>query len=467
MSNNNISNLGMVGDLQDVRAHRILEEQRRQAFMVLQQQEIDKTISEISAQGMRHQPQQKWPRQGSGVNPIDIECRNIIALQEELKRQENRKRVEEFLQAKMQEQALLSHLQKQGNRAQSTDEQIISHFAELNNIAARQEALGRSAGNPGSSFNNNSNLLNRLRNESGNGSNQEHLINSLLSQRNGGGMQGSTLGQSQQINRQQFSQHSLSDSEILMRLTQAAAVNNNLPNGNFQALRNQLGGRHMSPPPQSNLDRCNSILEQTLSNAHTSRVAGNSAGFSSPSALPPTSSSSSTQIDLQHSKPDTPVIRYFNDGAEVNQNGDEISHLSGKKRKGPATGSNSMKNIRNYNRRRSPNMKLMQELRQKNDEVKAEQVATEQVANFLKKRNQKYQLPSQVLQSKNDGSHKDNDNGSDNNNGPHSNRRGSMFKPNPISDQDKEASKPSRTDADKEEDKLDAANVLLGFMKRG
>jgi len=465
-----------MNDIQDVRAQRILEDQRRrQALLLLQQQqEIEKTLSEITAQGMRNQPQNNQFFQGPSVNAIDIECRNIIALQEELKRQENRKRVEEVLQAKMQEQAILSQLQKQSTvQQQSATEQLLSHFAELNSIVARQEALGamrnQSSGcQATSSYNNNNNnnnnfdLLNRLRNGSPNGySNNGHgngsdnlnyspqdLINSLLSQRNDGGMQ----GLAQHLNGQNLGpQASLSDSAILARLTQTAAANNTtLPNATLQAIRNQFGqGRS----PSSSL------------------LAGKGAGFSDQNPHPPPSSSSAQQEMQQPRNAGAPEIRYFNNGGEVNQNGDVLAQLPGKKRKVMteqiiSIDCNSSAETRSANKTR-PKKKPKQELPPKPIEVKFEHHAGPP-----KKRNRNYNLSSQVSQITNDDSNSIDSNGSaidnsnGNNGGHHSDLLGSMFKPKLKQETETETKPAQKTHEDKEEDKLDAANVLLGLMKR-
>ena len=478
-------------DLQDARAQRILEDQRRrQALLLLQQQqEIEKTLSEISSQDMRNQHHNNQYFQGPSVNAIDMECRNIIALQEELKRQENRKRVEEVLQAKMQEQALLSQFQKQSTMQQSATEQLLSHFAELNSIVARQEALGamrdQSNGSQGASSNNNNNnnnsnfdLLNRLRNGSPNGnSNNGHghgsnnlnyspqdLINSLLSQqRNDGGLQ----GLAQHLNGQNLGQQaSLSDSALLARLSQAAAASNNtLPNATLQAIRNQFGQGNNSPSTnpnaQPNIDQRNIL---------SSLLAGKGAGFSNQNSHPPPSSSSAQQEMQQPRNAGAPEIRYFNNGGEVNHNGDVLAQLPGKKRKVMteqiiSIDCSSSAETRNANQTR-PKKKPKPDLPPKPVEVKFEHHAGPP-----KKRNRNHNLSSQISQITNDDSNSIDSNGSaldssnGNNGGRHSNLLGSMFKPKLK--QETEA-KPAAQNAneDKEGDKLDAANVLLGLMKR-
>lgn len=481
-----------MNDLQDARAQRILEDQRRrQALLLLQQQqEIEKTLSEISAQGMRNQHQNNQYFQGPSVNAIDIECRNIIALQEELKRQENRKRVEEVLQAKMQEQALLSQLQKQSTMQQSATEQLLSHFAELNSIVARQEALGamrdQSNGSQGNSSNNNNNhnnnfdLLNRLRNGSpngnsnsghGHGSNnlnfsQQDLINSLLSQqRNDGGLQ----GLAQHLNGQNLGQQaSLSDSAILARLTQAAAANNNtLPNATLQAIRNQFGQGNNSPSPNPNPNAQPSVDQR---NILSSLLAGKVAGFSNQNPHLPPSSSSAQQEMQQPRNVGAPEIRYFNNGGEVNHNGDVLAQLPGKKRKVMS------EQIISLDCNSSTETKSADQTRQKKKPKpelppKPVEVKFEHHAGPPKKRNRNYNLSSQISQITNDdsnsidsnGSALDNSNG--NNGGRHSDLLGSMFKPKLKQETE---TKPAAQNAneDKEGDKLDAANVLLGLMKR-
>ena len=467
--NNTINNFHFMNDLQDARAQRILEDQRRrQALLLLQQQqEIEKTLSEISSQDMRNQHHNNQYYQGPNVNAIDMECRNIIALQEELKRQENRKRVEEVLQAKMQEQALLSQFQKQSTMQQSATEQLLSHFAELNSIVARQEALGamrnQSNGSQGASSNNNNNsnsnfdLLNRLRNGSpngnsnnghGHGSNnfnyrQQDLINSLLSkQRNDGGLQ----GLAQHLNGQNLGQQaSLSDSALLARLSHAAAASNNsLPSATLQAIRNQFGQGNNSSTPnpnaQPNIDQ-RDILSSLL--------AGKGAGFNQNPHPPP--SSSSAQEEMQQPRnAGAPEIRYFNNGGEVKHNGDVLAQLPGKKRKVMteqiiSIDRSSSTETRNANQAR-PKKMLKPASPPKPVEVKFEHHAGPP-----KKRNRNHNLSSQISQITNDDSNSIDSNGSalDNPNGNNGGR-----------------STAQNANEDKEGDKLDAANVLLGLMKR-
>lgn len=137
-----MDNLSLLKELQELRLQRMLEEQRRgnHALLLLQQQQdMERTLAQqFASEGLRNQAVGNNVLHMNAANPIDIECRNIIALQEELKRQENRKRLEQILSAKMQEESILHQLQNQNNFQKNAAEQLLSHFAELNkNISSR------------------------------------------------------------------------------------------------------------------------------------------------------------------------------------------------------------------------------------------------------------------------------------------------------------------------------------------
>lgn len=118
-----------------------------------------------------------------------------------------------------------------------------------------------------------------------------------------------------------------------------------------------------------------------------------------------------------------PAIRYFNNGNEVDKNGQEISHLPSKKRK-----------LSHQSDSSSDNQK--QEQHSKSAQVRH---------GPPKKRNLGMQLSSQLSQSTYASSNSDS-NGSDGD--------------------DTSKTPEEKVPVEKEEDRVDAANVLLGLMKR-
>ncbi len=128
-------------------AQQILEEQRRQqALLLLQpQQLLDKTLAPINDLGGPRGPHFTNSAAVYRSSPLDIECRNIIALQEELKRQEIKRKAEEIINQKVHEQALLLELQKQAavQQQQNTTNHLLGRFAELDQLVTKQDLLAR------------------------------------------------------------------------------------------------------------------------------------------------------------------------------------------------------------------------------------------------------------------------------------------------------------------------------------
>ncbi len=128
-------------------AQQILEEQRRQqALLLLQpQQLLDKTLTPISDLGPRAPGNFSNSTAVYRSNPLDIECRNIIALQEELKRQEIKRKAEEIINQKVHEQALLLELQKHAavQQQQNSTNHLLGRFAELDQLVTKQDLLVR------------------------------------------------------------------------------------------------------------------------------------------------------------------------------------------------------------------------------------------------------------------------------------------------------------------------------------
>uniref|UniRef100_A0A7S3Q1E3 Uncharacterized protein n=1 Tax=Chaetoceros debilis TaxID=122233 RepID=A0A7S3Q1E3_9STRA len=157
-------------------AHQILEEHRKQqALLLLQQQQqqpvlLDKALSGLNPRGastghsldpindLASHANAGYLRASGmfGQNPVDLETRSILYLQEELKRQESRRKAEELLQQSMQEQAILVELQKhaemqhhqhhqqqQQYHQHAAADQLLSGFSDLDHLVARQELLAR------------------------------------------------------------------------------------------------------------------------------------------------------------------------------------------------------------------------------------------------------------------------------------------------------------------------------------
>lgn len=426
-----MDNLSLLKELQELRLQRMLEEQRRgnHALLLLQQQQdMERTLAQqFASEGLRNQAVGNNVLQMNAANPIDIECRNIIALQEELKRQENRKRLEQILSAKMQEESILHQLQNQNNFQNNAAEQLLSHFAELNKNISRQEAV---VANPGytqtqNTVNFSADLAETLRasmmnNNSNNSRNnvQETIMNLLSQKKPIHHPHHEKNGMNQQLN--------LQDSNILAILSNLdRGGNNSIQNSNLQNLRELIQHQlqQASLPQQDILERklpetqgLNFPIESQLIN----NLLNKNRDVPKESE-PQVTKESERQVTKKSLK--EPAIRYFNNGNEVDKNGQEISHLPSKKRK-----------LSHQSDSSSDNQK--QEQHSKSAQVRH---------GPPKKRNLGMQLSSQLSQSTYASSNSDS-NGSDGD--------------------DTSKTPEEKVPVEKEEDRVDAANVLLGLMKR-
>ena len=429
---------------QDAKTQRILEDQRRrqqhQAILLLQhQQEMDHTFSEMAGPGtMRTQFGNQLLH---GANPIDIECRNIIALQEELRRQENKRRAEEVLHAKMQEQALLMELQKQATMQQTAAEQLLSQFVELDQLVIRQELLqygqhqgqgGGGGGNSASAFN-----LDNLRSGSGHGNSNsnnftsQELINYMRCQ---GQNQNQSFGALQGLD--QFHGHPNLQSPLNETSSFLSSLShaNPIPSGllsSMQPRKNLSAGMLHHPNFQGGDSRgLSSNLERQIADAHAVL-----------SVTAPRSAD--TLHDLPRKIPGAPAIRYFNNGNEVNHNGTTNPvQIESKKRKVRREEVISI----DCDTPDIPKKKVCAQVT-----VKIEHHAAPPQKGALKLRkywsSQAKEESEKVISARAAP-------------GPHADLIGSMFPHKKTKKVKVEA-----TCNDKEEDKLDAANALLGFMK--
>ena len=429
-----MDNLSLLKEIQELRLQRMLEEQRRgnhSLVLLQQQQDMERTLAQqFASEGLRNQALGNNTLQMNTDNPIDIECRNIIALQEELKKQENRKRLEQILRAKMQEESILNQLRNQNNFQNNAAEQLLSRFAELNKTLSRQEAVVANQGyaQPQHNVNFSADLAETFRasmmnnNSNNNSNNVQEAIMNLLSQKTPIHQpHPENIGMNQQLN--------LQDPNILAILSNLGmSGNNSVQNSNIQNLQEQIQNKLKQPivPEQDvlkrklietqglNLPLDNQLIKNLLSqNRDVRKVSEHQVSKESERQVPKKS-------------PKEPSIRYFNNGNEVDKNGQEISHLPSKKRK------------------------LSHQSDSSSDNQKQEQLSKSVQMRHgpPKKRNLGMQLSSersQLSQSTYASSNSDS-NGSDGN--------------------DSSKTPEEKFPVEKEEDRVDAANVLLDLMKR-
>lgn len=427
-----MDNLSLLKELQELRLQRMLEEQRRgnHALLLLQQQQdMERTLAQqFASEGLRNQGMGNNTLQMNTNNPIDIECRNIIALQEELKRQENRKRLEQILSQKMQEESLLNQLRNQNNFQHNAAEQILSRFAELNKTLSRQEAVVANQGytQPQHNVNFSADLAETLRasmmNHSSNNNRnnvQETIMNFLSQKKQIHQPHPENNGMNQQLNLQDPNIHA-----ILSNL--GLGGNNSIQNSNIQNLQEQIQNKlkQASLPQQGALERKLTKTQGLTSPIDSSQFINNflnKHGDVRKESERQDPKESERQVPKK--SPKEPAIRYFNNGNEVDEKGQEISHLPSKKRK------------------------LSHQSDASSDSQKQEQLSkTAQVRHRPpKKRNLGIQLSSQLSQSTYASSNSDS---------------------NASDGEDTSKTPEEKVPVEKEEDRVDAANVLLGLMKR-
>ena len=432
----NMNQFSLLDDIQDAKTQRILDEQRKhQALLLLQQQkDLDQTFPELAAPVARSQFNNHILQRG--FNPIDIECRNIIALQEELKRQESRRRAEEVIQAKMQEQALLVELQKQAVMQQSATEQMLNQFVELDNqfgkldnLVARQEAIRALGGQIPTDFLNNIGIRDLRTSSSNNSTNQDELLRSILAQEhNIPGLQGlrQLNGQFRMQSPLLANSNIVSSVQALERSTQAEIFGDSLSLGR-QSNFNDEGLRFPNGTFDRNITESRQLLSMNAG-VHLNRP------------------------NLVRKDPETPSIRFFNNGNEVNQNGEalqgpgrrkkrkiadenqctvkDVSFPDHKKKRQNASPDHGKVNVKKEMRHAMPPKKNGLKLRK----YLSSKASKESVSKL------------ETLEAPN----------------PHFGPQSDHIPPK-IKQEKRQVTQ--KTNNIKEEDKLDAANVLLGLMK--
>jgi hypothetical protein len=413
-----------------LKAQQIMEEEQR--LRLLQQDMLECAFSQqMSSSQVNNQILQ------GGYNPVDIERRNILVLQEELRRQEERRRAQEVLRATLEEQALLEELQQQAVLQQNATKQLLSQFAELDQLAVRQEAINsRTMQNGDQAFGA------RMRSSSGNNSflNQQDLMHSVLAQTQNFG-----LDDPRQFNVQSCLQTRPSaESNILSHFA------NDLSASSMLALRDNMP-LDLASCYQS--DICNdapgmrSNMGQMLSNNIPMQNLNRGARLQ----------------DFSRKNPEDTSIRYFNNGNDVSYNGDVLALSSTKKRK-----VKEQDVISDYceSREQSPRKK-QHVASQKRHKVKVkvkEEGNSVHLSLSLKKNPVKLSkyLSSRVSEEIKSNPAVKNEFSASDVAGPHSDLIGSMF---PQKETKGKKQTESHDTRDEKEDKLDAANVLLGLMK--
>jgi hypothetical protein len=404
--------------IQKLKEQQIAEEEQR--LRLLQQDMLDRVFSQQMASS----------QVGSqiicnGYDPVDVERRNIIALQEELRRQVERKRAEEVLRAKLEEQALLDELHVQAALQQNAAKQLLSHFAEIDQLGARQDTIH----SRGAIQNHNSSFENVLLN--GHSARQDLMH--------------SALAQSQNLQIDGLRNCASVESNFF------PDIPNNFGTSSAQPLRNNLQGNlpfEMKTNPRDVVQGLHNNLGRMLATKMSDQSSIRNNGLQN------TSRNNQTGAN----------IRYFNDGNEVNYKGDVLALNSMKKRKAELVANSYRGNQTKRptsKKRKSP--KIHEDVKV---EVKRES-NSDQIQQPLIKKNpmklSKY-LSSRVSKEIKQDPDAKNDSKSTDMPGPRSDLIGSKFLQKPVKGKKESNSHGANNE---KEDKLDAANVLLGLMKNG
>lgn len=209
---------------------------------------------------------------------LQQEYRNIAALQEEVQRQLRQKQVVEELQIIDQlttQQALIIEMEKQKHQQRVTTEQLLSQFAGIEQLAARQEMLNRFSNQLPSNFADLSSVLSLE---------DPRLLNLALQYRN----------------------------QPASALTTGVQLPS-LPGSDMNVLTNNLEIQNALINQASLLEKVSQVESHTSSS--TSNVV--------PQMVP------SVTID----KKNLPKIRYFNCGSEIQENGESIASKEKPKKK--------------------------------------------------------------------------------------------------------------------------------------
>lgn len=419
-----------------IEAHvqQIVQEEERLRHL---QQDVLNSI--ISQQMTSSRLQNRMPQ--GNLNRIDIERRNIMVLQEELRRQEEKKRAQEVLKATLEEQALLGELQQQAFLQNATKE-YLAQLRELDQISLRQESFQnsnlfdggfRSTSSPSCSngFLNKQDLI-----QSALGQTQNFVLDapSQFNPQN-------SMGAQPSVESNIFAQldGELNTSSIFQSLGDCATGAGNMP---FRLASSYGSDAHNNVQGMQN-----NIKLSGKNHLHSFNI------------------SAPRRQDRHKINP----VHFFNNGSEVKYEGDLLSENFSKKRKALQEPHLFLKKEdylaskpSTYKKQRAPPRKMSQgKLAGRDGGIK---VTLPRKKNPMKLSKQ---LRSRIASENSESDPIKLYQERQNNAGPHSDLIVSKFTQNKKVDAlpDKKCTQNNTTN--REEEKLDAANVLLGLMKNG
>lgn len=427
-------------NIQELKAQQMIEEQR----LRLLQQDMDNAVSQMTAAQFNNQLYR------GGFDQADFERRNIIALQEELRQLEDRRRAEEILRAKIEEQALLEELKQRqaAIQQQNASEQL---FAELDHLMSRRDAMN--------ALDTHRLALGGNRGCNDNFTNQQDIMRSLLFQNNN--IDPRATSPVDDFSRFQQSPH-ISDIANFSRLVDDHAI------PSMQARRHAMQAQAMMVPElassiETNLHRVDVANRNVERNMDPNFLRN----FPTKPPMGHEGARHATTRKAANSQP----IRFFNNGNEVKHNGDILtikpkpSH-SRKRRGMEQVVSLDAKKLRP--KTLSKKKEIVDLYRVSNESETSEEGSSEPMRLSPKKKN-RFKLSTYLSDRKYSDDVKSKSD--EENEAPFPSKSSGIYKQlkNNEPTQKNVNAEPKCAEPDfrdvKEDDKLDAANVLLGLMK--